>query len=41
MIDEKTMYFFAFVTDIFQLYLIHEMSDDFYEEKSLSFNTMF
>ena len=41
MIDEKAMYFFAFVTAIFQLYLIHEMSDDFYEEKSLSFNTMF
>lgn len=32
MIDEKTTVFFAFVTAIFQLYLIHEMSDDCYEE---------
>lgn len=41
MTDEKTELFSAFVTAVFQLYLIHELSDDFHKEKNLSFNAMF
>lgn len=41
MTDEKTALFSAFVTAVFQLYLIHELSDDFHKEKNLSFNAMF